>query len=82
MAVDLDRENWSVADSTDLYEVARWGNGYFSIADNGNLFVHPDRNPKRHVDLKELIDRLQVRGIDLPVLLRFGEILQDRSCRS
>ena len=78
MAVDLDRENWSVADSTDLYEVARWGNGYFSIADNGNLFVHPDRNPKRHVDLKELIDRLQVRGIDLPVLLRFGEILQHR----
>ena len=78
MAVDLERENWSVADSTDLYEVARWGNGYFSIADNGNLLVHPDRNPKRHVDLKELIDRLQVRGIDLPILLRFGEILQHR----
>jgi arginine decarboxylase len=78
MAVDLERENWSVADSTDLYEVARWGNGYFSIADDGNLLVHPDRNPKRHVDLKELIDRLQVRGIDLPILLRFGEILQHR----
>jgi len=53
MAVDLERENWSVADSTDLYEVARWGNGYFSIANNGNLLVHPDRNPKRHVDLKK-----------------------------
>ena len=78
MAVDLERENWSVADSTDLYEVARWGNGYFSIANNGNLLVHPDRNPKRHVDLKKLIDRLQVRGIDLPILLRFGEILQHR----
>ena len=78
MAVDLERENWSVADSTELYEVTRWGNGYFSIAGNGNLLVHPDRNPKRHVDLKKLIDRLQVRGIDLPILLRFGEILQHR----
>ena len=78
MAVDLDRENWSVADSTDLYEVTRCGNGYFSIADNGNLLVHPDRNSQRHVDLKKLIDRLQVRGIDLPILLRFGEILQHR----
>lgn len=78
MAVDLERENWSVADSTDLYEVTRWGNGYFSIADNGNLLVHPDRNSQRHVDLKKLIDRLQVRGIDLPILLRFGEILQHR----
>ena len=78
MAVDLERENWSVADSTDLYEVTRWGNGYFSIADNGNLLVHPDRNSQRRVDLKKLIDRLQVRGIDLPILLRFGEILQHR----
>ncbi len=78
MAVDLEREDWSVADSTDLYEVTRWGNGYFSIAENGNLLVHPDRNPKRRVDLKKLIDRLQVRGIDLPILLRFGEILQHR----
>ena len=78
MTLGLDRENWSVADSADLYEVARWGNGYFSIADDGNLLVHPDRNPKRHIDLKKLIDRLQVRGIDLPVLLRFGEILQHR----
>ena len=78
MAVDLDPENWSVADSTELYEVTRWGNGYFSIGENGNLYVHPDRSPKRHVDLKQLIDRLQVRGIDLPILLRFGEILQHR----
>ena len=61
MAVDLDPENWSVADSTELYEVTRWGNGYFSIGENGNLYVHPDRSPKRHVDLKQLIDRLQVR---------------------
>ena len=37
------------------------GNGYFSIGENGNLYVHPDRSPKRHVDLKQLIDRLQVR---------------------
>lgn len=78
MAVGLDPENWSVADSTELYEVTRWGNGYFSIGENGNLYVHPDRNPQRHVDLKQLIDRLQVRGIDLPILLRFGEILQHR----
>ena len=72
MAVDLDPENWSVADSTELYEVTRWGNGYFSIGENGNLYVHPDRSPKRHVDLKQLIDRLQVRV--LTPNLRFGEI--------
>lgn len=78
MAVDLDIEAWTVADAADLYEVSRWGNGYFSVGPSGNLLVHPDRNPSRSIDLKQLIDRLQVRGIDLPILLRFGEILQHR----
>ena len=62
----------------DLYEVARWGNGYFSVGPNGHLLVHPDKDPTKSIDLKSLVDRLQVRGIDLPILLRFAEILQHR----
>ena len=78
MAVDLDVEKWSSADSADLYEVARWGNGYFSVGTGGHLLVHPDKNPTKSIDLKQLVDRLQLRGIDLPILLRFGGILQHR----
>ncbi len=77
-AADIDIKNWSTADAADLYEVARWGNGYFSVGPNGNLFVHPDKDPTRSIDLKHLVDRLQIRGIDLPILLRFAEILQHR----
>ena len=77
-AVDLDIEHWSTADAADLYEVNRWGNGYFSVGPNGHLLVHPDKDPTRSIDLKQLVDRLQVRGIDLPILLRFAEILQHR----
>jgi arginine decarboxylase len=78
MAVDLDLKHWSTADAADLYEVARWGNGYFSVGPNGHLLVHPDTDPTKSIDLKQLVDRLQVRGIDLPILLRFAEILQHR----
>src|SRR5690606_13056425 len=42
------------------------------------LMVHPTREPLRGMDLKELVDRLQLRGGDLPVLIRFNGILQDR----
>ena len=77
-AVDLEVEHWSAADAADLYEVPRWGNGYFSVSPAGSLLVHPDKNPTRSIDLKALVDRLQVRGIDLPILLRFAEILQHR----
>ncbi|GIW91972.1 MAG: hypothetical protein KatS3mg110_0013 [Pirellulaceae bacterium] len=71
-------ETWTAADAAQLYEVPRWGKGYFSVSPKGHVLVHPHRDPDRSIDLKELVDRLQVRGLDLPVLIRFNGILQDR----
>jgi arginine decarboxylase len=69
---------WSVHDASELYEVGRWGNGYFSVNAAGHVEVHPTREPARAIDLKELVDRLQLRGISLPVLVRFTDILKHR----
>jgi arginine decarboxylase len=69
---------WSVHDASELYEVARWGNGYFSVNDAGHVQVHPTKEPAKAIDLKELVDRLQLRGISLPVLIRFTDILKHR----
>src|SRR4029077_4348788 len=38
----------------------------------------PTKEATRAIDLKELIDRLQLRGISLPVLVRFTDILKHR----
>src|SRR6187455_3863758 len=70
--------SWSVHDASELYEVARWGNGYFSVNDSGHVQVHPTKDLARAIDLKELVDRLQLRGISLPVLIRFTDILKHR----
>jgi arginine decarboxylase len=69
---------WSVHDASELYEVARWGNGYFAVNAAGHVQVHPTKEPSRAIDLKELVDRLQLRGISLPVLIRFTDILKHR----
>ncbi len=71
-------EGWTTADATELYEIARWGKGYFSIGDNGQVKVHPTKDPKRSIDLKQLVDDLQRRGMNLPALIRFSDILQHR----
>src|ERR1051325_2948702 len=71
-------DRWTTAEAAELYDVASWGKGYFSVGKNGNLWVHPDKDPQRAIDLKELIDNLQLRGISLPLLIRFGEILKHR----
>ncbi len=71
-------EAWSVTDANELYEVSRWGKGYFSINGSGNVQVHPAKDPSRAIDLKQLVDDLQARGITLPLLIRFSDILKHR----
>jgi len=71
-------EVWSVSDASELFEVARWGKGYFSVSSAGNVLVHPTKDPSAAIDLKQLADDLQARGINLPVLIRFSDILRHR----
>src|SRR6476660_2291369 len=69
---------WTIHDASELYEVPRWANGYFSLNDAGHVQAHPTKDPNKAIDLKELVDRLQLRGISLPVLVRFTDILRHR----
>jgi arginine decarboxylase len=69
---------WSTTEAAELYDVPRWGQGYFSVTEQGHLQVHPTKEPNRGVDLKRLIDRLQLRGLAVPILIRFTDILKHR----
>ena len=71
-------ERWKTADAGELYDVASWGKGYFSVGDNGHLWVHPTKDPNRAIDLRELVEKLELRGISLPILIRFADILKHR----
>lgn len=68
---------WRIEDSAELYNITGWGLKYFSINDNGHVQVTP-REGCVSVDLKELMDELQIRDITAPVLLRFPDILDNR----
>ena len=71
-------ERWTVSDASELYDVPRWGQGYFSVGEQGHLLVHPTKDPTRSIDLKQLVDELLLRGIPLPILIRFADILKHR----
>ena len=70
--------HWTRTEATDHYDVARWGQGYFSVSDAGHMQVHPSRDAARAIDLKKLVDRLDLRGLSAPILIRFPGILQHR----
>ena len=68
---------WSVDDSAELYNINGWGLNYFSINEKGHVTVTPKMGGPA-IDLKELMEELQVRDVSAPVLLRFPDILDNR----
>lgn len=73
----LPMRKWRVEDSAELYNINGWGMKYFSINERGHVAVNP-RDGFASVDLKEVMDELQVRDVTSPVLLRFPDILDNR----
>jgi arginine decarboxylase len=69
---------WTAADSMDLYNIHGWGNDYFSVNERGHISVHPGGSQAPAIDLKELVDEVRQRGIGLPLLIRFSEIIKAR----
>ncbi|MEK7485759.1 MAG: biosynthetic arginine decarboxylase [Planctomycetota bacterium] len=70
--------SWSIQDSQELYNVKYWGQGYFDINSAGHLTLHPSKDPARAVDLKDLLDKLILRDIHPPLLIRVSDVLRHR----
>ena len=71
-------KSWSVADAVELYGIHDWGRGYFRISDAGHVLVTPPGEEGYTVNLKALVDEVRQRGVGLPLLLRFSDILRSR----
>jgi arginine decarboxylase len=70
---------WTIDDARTLYNIEGWGAGYFDINERGHVIVRPDpARPDATVDLRDLARDLEEQGIQLPVLLRFSDILRSR----
>jgi arginine decarboxylase len=70
---------WTVADAAELYGIRNWGAGYFDISDRGEVLVRPRGNgAPADVSLTDIVAGLHARGLRMPVLLRFADILAAR----
>ena len=70
---------WTAENSAELYSIRNWGSGYFDISPGGEVIVRPN-GPRSDVEvsLMHLIDECHARELNMPVLLRFSNILASR----
>ncbi|MFA6029161.1 MAG: biosynthetic arginine decarboxylase [Elusimicrobiota bacterium] len=69
---------WTIEDAEKLYNLKGWGQRYFDINKAGNLVVQLDRDPNHDIEVKRIVEDVLARGIKLPVLFRFQDILRHR----
>src|ERR1700723_2168371 len=71
-------ENWDIPSAIALYNIDRWGSGYFNINASGNVQVMPTQAYGQSIDIMELIGEAQERGLTFPMVLRFQDLLRHR----
>lgn len=72
-------ERWTIENSIDLYGIRNWGGGYFDVSDKGEVVINPTgKDPANVVSMMDIISGIKERGLEMPILLRIGDILQSR----
>ncbi|MFM7117126.1 MAG: biosynthetic arginine decarboxylase, partial [Planctomycetota bacterium] len=70
---------WAAADAVDLYNIERWGLGYFGVDDDGYMVINAGMNGHKSVRLLDLVDHFQnTKGMAPPMILRFPGIIRQR----
>jgi arginine decarboxylase len=69
---------WDIPAAISLYNIDRWGTGYFTINERGNIQILPTRNAQTPIDIMEVIAEAKGRGLTFPMVLRFQDLLRDR----
>jgi arginine decarboxylase len=69
---------WDAQAARTLYNIDRWGAGYFDVDDEGHVVARPQRETGATVDVTDVIEEAKGRGLKFPLLIRFQDILRDR----
>ena len=73
---------WTATHSADLYGVNDWGAGYFSVSEQGEMSVSAELDSGvRHLSLLSVVNEMKERGIHMPALVRFENLLAQQITR-
>ncbi len=69
---------WTRDDADQLYNLQGWGLNYFAVNAKGNVSVQPKKTAEGAIDVMDVVEDVAARGIKMPVLIRFQDILRRR----
>ncbi len=71
-------QEWDIQSAISLYNVDRWGTGYFSVNHKGNVEVLPTQKQSTPIDIMEVAEEARQQGLNFPLVIRFQDLLRHR----
>ena len=73
------KEEWTSKDSDEIYQISRWGEGYFTVSEKGDMCVSPTRALGGPViNMMEVVEEMKNKNIAFPCVIRFHDILRSQ----
>src|SRR5204863_179829 len=73
------QQPWDIPAAISLYNIDRWGLGYFTINDRGNIEVRPTTAGNTPIHVMDVIAEARAEyGLGFPMVLRFQDLLRHR----
>ena len=69
---------WSLDQARKTYSIPHWSEGYFDVDTAGRISVRPRGANGPAIALPDVVDAARANGANLPLLVRFPDILGDR----
>ncbi|MEK7388853.1 MAG: biosynthetic arginine decarboxylase [Elusimicrobiota bacterium] len=69
---------WTIETAEQLYNLEGWGLKYFGINSKGHATLLPKGETEGVIDIFEVVSDVVARGIKMPVLIRFQDVLRRR----
>src|SRR5690606_18723250 len=70
---------WTTQHADEVYQISRWGEGYFQVNEKGDLCVSPNRSSQGpRINMMEIVEEMKSKGIEFPAVIRFHDILRSQ----
>ena len=70
-----------IQEAREKYAIEDWGAGYFSISSKGHIECQPEGPGGQAIDLPSAISQAKSCGIQLPMIIRFPQIISNQMKR-
>jgi arginine decarboxylase len=72
-------KEWTIDDADEIYQISRWGEGYFSVNPKGDLCINPTQTKNGPViNMMEIVEEMKNKNIPFPAVIRFHDILRSQ----